>query len=82
MQMPEFPVDARRLGFEGTVQLRADVSATGCPERIEIYRSVGFESLDAEALRWAEGIRFHPALVHGKPHASSRVFAVTFKLTD
>ena len=79
---PDYPKDARRLGFAGTIQIRADVSETGCAKRVEIARSAGFQSLDAAALVWAEGLRFHPAQVDGRPKAGSYTFAVTFKLSD
>jgi TonB family protein len=79
---PAFPPDARRLQFAGTIQIRAEVLETGCPGRVEIARSVGYPALDAAALAWAEGLRFHPAQVDGKPTSSWYVFAVTFLLTD
>lgn len=79
---PEYPVDARQLGFEGTIHILAEISETGCPQRVEIARSAGFQSLDAAALGWAEGLRFHPAHVDGKPKAASYTFAVTFRLSD
>lgn len=79
---PDFPANARRYGFAGTVQLRAHVLATGCPGRVEIHRSVGYQPLDEVALRWAEGLRFHPVLKNGVPADAWHVFAVTFRLTD
>lgn len=82
MSQPDFPAMARRQGFEGSVQLRAYISEIGCPERIEIYRSVGYLPLDESALRWAEGLRFHPLVKNGKPTATWYVFAVTFRLHD
>jgi TonB family protein len=82
LTLPDFPVDARRGAFEGSVQIRAEVSATGCPERVEIHRSVGYTPLDIAALTWAQGIRFRPGMVDGKPKASTVVFATTFRLHD
>jgi TonB family protein len=79
---PDYPTDARRLGFAGTIQIRAEISETGCAKRVEIARSAGFQSLDAAALAWAEGLRFHPAQVDGRANAGSYTFAVTFKLSD
>jgi TonB family protein len=82
MSQPEYPPNARRLGFEGKVHVRAEISAKGCAERMEIARSSGVESLDASALAWAEGLRFLPAQLDGKPQAASYTFGVTFKLTE
>lgn len=79
---PEYPLDARRLEFAGTIEIRAEISETGCAKRVEIARSAGFQSLDAAALAWAEGLRFHPLLVDGKPTTSWHTFAVTFKLSE
>jgi TonB family protein len=80
--IPEYPTIARRMGFEGNVQIRAYVAATGCPERVEIARSVGYLPIDEVALRWAEGLRFHPATKNGKPTASWHLFSATFRLSD
>jgi TonB family protein len=82
MTQPEYPVDARRLHFAGTIQIRAEISETGCAQRVEIARSAGFQSLDEAALAWAEGLRFHPAQADGRPKAGSYTFAVTFRLND
>lgn len=79
---PEYPPEARRDGFEGKVHVRAEISAKGCAERMEIALSAGVESLDAAALRWAEGLRFLPAQSDGEPQAASYTFGVTFKLDD
>jgi TonB family protein len=79
---PEYPPDARRIGFEGKVAIRADISPKGCAERMEIVRSSGVESLDAAALEWTEGLRFLPAQADGKAQAASYTFGVTFKLTE
>jgi len=79
---PEYPPSARRIGFEGKVHVRADISAKGCAERMEIARSSGVESLDASALEWAEGLRFLPAHADGTAQAASYTFAVNFKLTE
>lgn len=82
MSQPEYPPDARQPGFEGKVHVRAEISARGCAERMEIARSAGVEALDAAALEWAEGLRFLPAQADGKPQAANYTFGVTFKLTE
>lgn len=82
LSQPPFPPDAQRHFVDGTVFIRAEVSASGCPERVEIARTAGFDSLDAAALDWALGLRFHPGSKGGAAVAAPVVFAVTFRLTD
>jgi TonB family protein len=82
LTQPDYPAEASRYGFEGSVVLTAEVSATGCVERVEIKRTVGYEPLDAAALLWAEGVRFHPAENKGQPVAGVATFAATFRLAD
>lgn len=82
VELPVFPVSARRRSFEGSVIIMAHVSPSGCPEHVQIARTNGVESLDASALVWAEGQRFHPAERDGKPVAADYTFSVTFRLTE
>ena len=82
IKAPPFPQDAEQYSIEGTVYVRAEVSASGCPERVQIERTGGFESLDAAALDWALGERFHPARKDGAAVAAPVVVIVTFRLTD
>jgi hypothetical protein len=50
---------------------------------VALVASLGLPSPShAAALAWAEGLRFHPAQVDGRPQAGSFTFAVTFKLSD
>jgi TonB family protein len=79
---PDYPPAAQRMALEGVVHIRAEISAKGCAERMEIARSAGVEALDAAALAWAEDVRFHPAQVNGEPQPASYTFGVTFQLGD
>lgn len=58
---PVYPPMARRLGVEGLVLLRVQVSAGGLPEHVSIAKSSGNASLDDEALRAVREARFEPA---------------------
>jgi TonB family protein len=78
------PVDATAaaLALRPASASTLAIAETGCAKRVEIARSVGYPPLDAAALAWAEGLRFHPLLVDGKPTTSWHTFAVTFKLSE
>jgi len=78
----QYPLEARRYSLEGTVYVRVEVSATGCPERVQVERTTGVDSLDAAALAWALDARFHPAGEGGQAVAAPVVVGVTFRLTD
>lgn len=57
---PAYPSSARRNGEQGTVLLRVLVNAAGDPERVEIYRSSGFDRLDRAALEAVRQWTFVP----------------------
>jgi TonB family protein len=82
LALPAYPDEARRVGIDGRVILRARVSAQGCPERLEVMMSIGYEPLDLSALDWGETLRFHPAVSGGRPVATTYEFAATFRLYD
>jgi TonB family protein len=58
---PEYPEQARREGWEGTVLLAILVDAEGRPEKIVLSRSSGFGALDAAAQETVKHWRFQPA---------------------
>lgn len=58
---PAYPPMARKLGIEGVVLLRVDVSAKGTPDRIAIAQSSGASLLDEAAIRAVQGWTFVPA---------------------
>lgn len=64
---PEYPVDARRRGLEGSVTLRYQIGADGRVTEIEVedaQASTEFESAARDALRqW----RFDPSAADGQP---------------
>ncbi len=62
---PQYPMQSRRRGEQGTVLLRVLVGRDGKPVDIEIAKSSGFHALDRAAreavLRW----RFRPVQING-----------------
>ncbi len=58
---PAYPPIARKLGLEGVVLLRVDVSARGTPEKITVAQSSGASLLDEAAMKAVQGWTFVPA---------------------
>jgi protein TonB len=58
---PTYPTASRRLGEEGTVQLRVVVSVEGNPVRVDMHRSSGHPRLDEAAAAAVREWRFGPA---------------------
>jgi protein TonB len=78
---PDYPLIARRKGWEGTVVLRVEVDAEGLPTAVTVERSSGRPALDQAARRkvladW----RFRPALRDGLAVPSVGLVPVDFRL--
>jgi protein TonB len=58
---PAYPPIARKLGLEGLVLLRVDVTATGAPEKIVVAQTSGASLLDEAAMKAVQGWTFVPA---------------------
>ena len=58
---PAYPPMARKLGIEGVVLLRVDVSAKGTPDKIVIAQSSGASLLNEAAIKAVQGWTFVPA---------------------
>jgi protein TonB len=58
---PAYPPIARKLGIEGVVLLRVDVSARGTPDKIIIAQTSGASLLDEAAMKAVQGWTFVPA---------------------
>jgi protein TonB len=72
---------ARRLGQEGTVQVRIALDATGAVRAVTVLRSSGSGSLDASAVAWVQAHwRYHPATEGGRAVGSSVLANVVFDL--
>ena len=66
---PAYPRISRRLGEQGTVIVRALISAQGLPEKAELRTSSGFVRLDEAALEAVQRWRFVPGRRSGTPEA-------------
>jgi len=65
----EYPVPLLEQGIEGRVLVRLYADSMGAivPESTRISESSGYPALDSAAVRGAAGLRFSPALRHGRP---------------
>ena len=58
---PAYPPIARKMGIEGVVLLRVDVSAKGTPEKVVVAQTSGASLLDEAAIKAVQGWTFVPA---------------------
>lgn len=58
---PNYPLAARRAGYEGKVIVKALIQTDGSAERVEVKKSSGYELLDRAALEAVKTWRFVPA---------------------
>lgn len=65
-------------GSQRVVTLRLRVGRDGAPDTITVDAAADDPALDAEAVRAAGRMRFHPATVNGRPVAVWATFPVTF----
>ena len=79
---PAYPQMARRLGIEGLVVLRVQVSAKGLPEQVVVAQTSGQTVLDEAALRAVQGWSFVPARLGDKPIAYAVDVPVRFQLKN
>lgn len=75
-----YPPLSQRLGEEGRVLLRVEVSADGRPLHIALKTSSGFERLDQAAIKAVARWQFKPAQQNGSAVASTVDVPVRFKL--
>lgn len=78
---PDYPSDARDMGFEGAVALAVMVDTSGEVQEVDVVKSSGRSDCDAEAAqtvksRW----KFRPAQRNGAPVAATERVEVVFKL--
>jgi protein TonB len=75
-----YPPLSQRLGEEGRVLLRVEVSVDGRPLHIALKTSSGFERLDQAAIKAVARWQFKPAQQNGSAVASTVDVPVRFKL--
>ena len=79
---PAYPPIARRLGFEGLVVLRVEVSAGGVPERVAVAQTSGTPMLDDAAQKAVQGWTFVPARRGDTPVAHVVEVPIRFQLKN
>src|SRR5262249_24117004 len=77
-----YPDSSRRAEYEGSVTLKAWVSATGCVQQASVYKSSGVAELDDAAMRWSQQARFRPAERDHQAAEGTLLFAVKFQLRN
>ena len=77
----EYPLPLLEQGIQGRVLLRlyADSAGTLISDSTRIAESSGYPALDSAALRGSAGLRFSPALRHGRAVAGAFLQPVTFR---
>jgi len=77
----EYPVPLQEQGIEGRVLLRLYADSLGAlvPDSTRVSESSGYPALDSAAARGAAGLRFSPALRHGRPVAGLFLQPIHFR---
>lgn len=76
----EYPMKARRFGYEGTVILHLMVDTDGTVNDIKVHSPSKYPILDEYAVRYAKRIKFSPYLIADHPSRIIVRLPVTFKL--
>lgn len=79
---PAYPLAARRRGVEGTVLVRAEISAGGECQRAELKKTSGHEMLDQAALEAVKKWHFVPAKRGSQAVVAWVEVPITFKLEN
>lgn len=77
---PAYPTASRRLGEQGTVQLRVVVSAEGRAVSVGVQRSSSFRRLDEAASEAVRNWRFVPAKRGATPVEAAVIVPIVFRL--
>jgi periplasmic protein TonB len=77
---PTYPATSRRLGEEGSVQLRVFVDEKGRPQDVAVDRSSGHSRLDQAAISAVKRWRFQPATGGSGPIGTWSRVTITFRL--
>ena len=78
--MPAYPEEARRIGKEGRVILRAVIQPDGTIGDLGVVSTPGF-GFDEEALQAVRQWRYRPGVQHGRPVSVYITIIVEFELT-
>jgi len=77
-----YPDSSRRAEYEGSVTVKAWVSAAGCMLKASVYSSSGVTELDQAAIRWTEQARFRPAEHDHQAVDATILFVVKFQMRN
>jgi protein TonB len=78
---PRYPLEARRLGWQGTAVFRVVVGSDGRVADVSLERSTGHDALDAAAEEAVRSWTFSPALRDDVPAACAVRLPVVFRLS-
>jgi TonB family protein len=76
---PEYPLEARKAGLEGKVELVITIDTDGRSAEIQITRGLNAD-LDQKAIECVNNWRFRPALRNGLPVTAFASVEVVFRL--
>jgi protein TonB len=79
-RLPNYPTMSRRLGEQGTVMLRIQISAQGRAQAVELVKSSGHQRLDEAAIATVREWQFIPATRDAMPITAWYEWRWTFKL--
>ncbi len=80
-KLPEYTEEARHLGIEGTVILKAGIDENGEVGNIELIKGLGY-GLDESAISAVKSWKFKPALQNNKPVAVWMIIPIRFVLEN
>jgi protein TonB len=76
-----YPPIAVRLNQTGTTTVNVRISADGSVEGVTVTNSSGHDSLDQAAVRCITGAwHYKPAIQNGQPVATTKAYAIVWKL--
>ena len=79
---PEYPMIARKKGWQGRLLLNVRVSKNGDVININVVKTSGFEILDKTSVETIKGWKFIPARIEGKNIEDNLNIPVSFKLIN
>lgn len=78
--LPQYPIRARKRGYEGIVELMVQVSKKGRVSNLWIFKSSNYKSLDNQAVKVIKKWIFEPGRKNGTPEKMWVKIPVKFEL--
>ena len=79
---PHYPPKAKRARQQGIVYLLVLIDEDGNPRDVRVYRSSGFEILDAAAREAVCSFRFRPHRINGVARSARAIVPIQFSLAN